>query len=157
MLLFPGQLLCSGLFSPDSTSNWFSAVALSHALIDNPNQKEQLLRVLLAKNIGKPPVTLMQQCMALLQQGTKTQSKLGLLILLCRWVSFCPAAVKMLLGIDTSISYLTALLSSQDNHEEISEILMQSMCALLVGLCVHFNDDSVPNYTKVSIRRFVLR
>lgn len=34
-----GQLLCSGLFSPDPVSNWFAAVALSHALVDNPGQK----------------------------------------------------------------------------------------------------------------------
>lgn len=34
--LTSGQLLCGGLFSFDSTSNWFSAVALLHALIENP-------------------------------------------------------------------------------------------------------------------------
>lgn len=48
-----GQLLCGGLFNNDSLSNWFSSVALMHTLIDNPAQKEQLLRVLLATNLGK--------------------------------------------------------------------------------------------------------
>ncbi|KMQ91697.1 general vesicular transport factor p115, partial [Lasius niger] len=72
--LTTGQLLCGGLFSADSLSNWFSAVALSHALIENISQKEQLLRVLLATNIGKPPVTLMQQCVMLLQQGVVIKS-----------------------------------------------------------------------------------
>lgn len=146
--LTTGQLLCGGLFSADSLSNWFSAVALSHALIDNIAQKEQLLRVLLATNIGKPPVTLMQQCVMLLQQGNKPQCKLGLLILLCRWTSYCPVAVKSFLAIDSSVAYLTALLSAHDNNEDLLEILIQSMCALLLGFCVHFNDDQVPNYTK---------
>ncbi|XP_063974327.1 general vesicular transport factor p115 [Diachasmimorpha longicaudata] len=146
--LTTGQLLCGGLFSPDPLSNWFSAVALSHALIDNLSQKEQLLRVLLATNIGKPPVTLLQQCVMLLQQGNKPQCKLGLLILLCRWTSYCPAAVKKFLAIDSSIAYLTALLSSHENNEDLQEILIQSMCALLIGICVHFNEDDVPNYTK---------
>ncbi|XP_024943329.1 general vesicular transport factor p115 isoform X2 [Cephus cinctus] len=146
--LTTGQLLCGGLFSSDSLSNWFSAVALSYALIDNVTQKEQLLRVLLATNIGKPPVTLMQQCVMLLQQGNKTQCKLGLLILLCRWTAQCPTAVKAFLGIDSSVAYLTALLSSQENNDDLQETLLQSMCALLIGLCVYFNDDTVPNYTK---------
>ncbi|KAL6264632.1 hypothetical protein P5V15_004733 [Pogonomyrmex californicus] len=149
--LTTGQLLCGGLFSVDSLSNWFSAVALSHALIENISQKEQLLRVLLATNIGKPPVTLMQQCVMLLQQGNKTQCKLGLLILLCRWTSYCPLAVKAFLAIDSSVAYLTALLSSQENNDDLQETLLQSMCALLIGICVHFNDDSIPTYTKEKI------
>ncbi|XP_048510355.1 general vesicular transport factor p115 isoform X2 [Athalia rosae] len=146
--LTTGQLLCGGLFSSDPLSNWFSAVALSHALINNSTQKEQLLRVLLATNIGKPPVTLMQQCVMLLQQGNKPQCKLGLLILLCRWVSYCPTAVKAFLTMESSVAYLTALLSAQENTDDLQETILQSMCALLLGLCVHFNDDSVPNYTK---------
>ncbi|KAH0955835.1 hypothetical protein HN011_005197 [Eciton burchellii] len=149
--LTTGQLLCGGLFSTDSLSNWFSAVALSHALIENISQKEQLLRVLLATNIGKLPVTLMQQCVMLLQQGNKTQCKLGLLILLCRWTSYCPVAVKLFLTINSSVAYLTALLSSQENNDDLQEILLQSMCALLIGICVHFNDDSVAIYTKEKV------
>lgn len=92
----------------------------------------------------------MQQCVMLLQQGNKTQCKLGLLILLCRWTSYCPLAVKSFLAIDSSVAYLTALLSSQENNDDLQETLLQSMCALLIGICVHFNDDSVPTYTKVN-------
>ncbi|CAM9203720.1 unnamed protein product, partial [Lampetra planeri] len=50
-----GQLLCGGLFSADSLSNWCAAVALAHALQDNLTQKEQLLRVQLATSLGKTP------------------------------------------------------------------------------------------------------
>lgn len=112
-------------------------------------QKEQLLKVLLATNIGKPPVKLMQQCVMLLQQSNKIQSKLGLLILLCTWTSYSAPAVKTFLTIENSIAYLTALLSSQENNDDLQECLLQNMCAFLIGICVHFNDDSVPNYTKV--------
>ncbi|VVD00610.1 unnamed protein product [Leptidea sinapis] len=73
--LTSGQLLCGGLFSSDVLSNWFSAVALMHGLIENPVQKEQLLRVLLATNVGSAPVSLLHQCILLLQQTTKLQSK----------------------------------------------------------------------------------
>ena len=63
-----GQLLCGGLFSADSLSNWCAAVALAHALQDNLPQKEQLLRVQLATSMGKPPVSLLQQCTNILSQ-----------------------------------------------------------------------------------------
>lgn len=63
-----GQLLCGGLFSSDSLSNWCAAVALAHALQDNLTQKEQLLRVQLATSLGKPPVSLLQQCTNILSQ-----------------------------------------------------------------------------------------
>lgn len=63
-----GQLLCGGLFSGDSLSNWFAAVALLHAISENDTQKEQLLRVQLATSIGSPPVSLLQQCCNILAQ-----------------------------------------------------------------------------------------
>ena len=63
-----GQLLCGGLFSQDPLSNWYAAVALSHALKDNTSQKEQLLRVQLATGLGNPPVSLLQQCTNILMQ-----------------------------------------------------------------------------------------
>lgn len=63
-----GQLLCGGLFSADSLSNWCAAVALAHALQENLTQKEQLLRVQLATSLGKPPVSLLQQCTNILSQ-----------------------------------------------------------------------------------------
>lgn len=63
-----GHLLCSGLFSMDTLSKWFAAVALSHALVDNPTQKEQLLRVQLATRMGSPAISLMNQCSQMLQQ-----------------------------------------------------------------------------------------
>jgi len=63
-----GQLLCGGLFSTDSLSNWCAAVALAHALQENAALKEQLLRVQLATSIGNPPVSLLQQCTNILSQ-----------------------------------------------------------------------------------------
>uniref|UniRef100_A0A672M8B0 General vesicular transport factor p115 n=1 Tax=Sinocyclocheilus grahami TaxID=75366 RepID=A0A672M8B0_SINGR len=66
-----GQLLCGGLFSADSLSNWCAAVALAHALQDNLTQKEQLLRVQLATSLGKPPVSLLQQCTNILSQDSQ--------------------------------------------------------------------------------------
>lgn len=63
-----GQLLCGGLFSGDSLSNWFAAVAMLHAILGNTSQREQLLRVQLATSLGNPPVSLLQQCCNMLAQ-----------------------------------------------------------------------------------------
>ena len=67
-MITAGQLLCGGLFSADSLSTWFAAVALLHAIVDNSTQKEQLLRVQLATSLGNPPVSLLQQCSNILAQ-----------------------------------------------------------------------------------------
>lgn len=60
------HLLCQGLFSKESLGSWFAAVALSYALIDNPDGKEKLLNVKLASNDLDPP-TLLQQIVSSIQ------------------------------------------------------------------------------------------
>uniref|UniRef100_A0A1Z5L0I5 Proteasome subunit beta type n=1 Tax=Ornithodoros moubata TaxID=6938 RepID=A0A1Z5L0I5_ORNMO len=141
-----GQLLCGGLFTGEALSNWFSAVALSHALVDNPTQKEQLLRVQLATSVGNPPVSLMQQCTTILQQGGKLPTRLGLLMLMSTWLANCTLAVMQFLNIPTSVPYLTSQVSlaEGDEHEDI----VQGLCAFLLGICIEFNDDSVPSFTR---------
>ncbi|XP_066249415.1 general vesicular transport factor p115 [Euwallacea similis] len=148
-----GQLLCSGLFSNDSLSNWFSAVALSHCLIENPAQKEQLLRVLLATNLGAQPVTLLSQCGVYLQQTSKLQAKLGVLTLLSMWMAHCPAAITVFLTVPGAMAFLTAQTSATefDNNAE----LLQGLCAFIMGLCVLFNDNSVPNYSKENLSHLI--
>ncbi|KAF7273450.1 general vesicular transport factor p115 [Rhynchophorus ferrugineus] len=148
-----GQLLCSGLFSNDSLSNWFCAVALSHCLIENPSQKEQLLRVLLATNLGAQPVTLLNQCGVFLQHTSKLQAKLGILMLISMWMAHCPAAVKIFLNVPGAMAFLTAQTSASefDNNEE----LLQGLCAFIMGLCVLFNDNSVQNYSKENLAQLI--
>lgn len=135
-----GQLLCGGLFGSDPVSNWFSAVALSHALLENGAQKvmrssssssrsgfepspggtlkgflfrlqEQLLRVQLATGAGSPPVSLLQQCATLLEAGSKILTRLGILQLLCTWLAHCPVAVAHLLRLPGVVAHLTAYVS----------------------------------------------
>eukprot|EP00064_Thunnus_orientalis_P007463 superscaffoldBa00000833_g7484 len=110
-----GQLLCGGLFSADSLSNWCAAVALAHALQDNLTQKEQLLRVQLATSLGKPPVSLLQQCTNILSQ-------------------------------------LTAQISENLGEDER---LVQGLCALLLGICIYYNDNSLENYTKEKLKQLI--
>ncbi|XP_035387601.1 general vesicular transport factor p115 isoform X5 [Electrophorus electricus] len=154
-----GQLLCGGLFSADSLSNWCAAVALGHALQDNLTQKEQLLRVQLATSLGKPPVSLLQQCTNILSQGDKlsrrgsrVQARVGLLMLLCTWMSNCPIAVTHFLHNQDNVPFLTAQISENLGEDER---LVQGLCALLLGICIYYNDNSLENYTREKLKQLV--
>ncbi|XP_047535372.1 general vesicular transport factor p115 isoform X1 [Vanessa atalanta] len=153
--LTSGQILCGGLFSSDLLSNWFSAVALMHALIDNTTQKEQLLRVLLATNIGSTPVSLLHQCTLLLQQTTKLQSKVALLMLLAQWTAHCPAAVACFLRASGAVACLVNHTSC--NEHDDNDCLLQGLSAFLLAICIHFNDDSVPSQSADSLRQLLLK
>ncbi|KAK3089231.1 hypothetical protein FSP39_001968 [Pinctada imbricata] len=148
-----GQLLCGGLFSGDSLSNWFASVALLHAIMGNEQQKEQLLRVQLATSLGSPPVSLLQQCCNILAQGGKVQTRIGLLMLLCGWMMDCPIAVAHFLANSANIPYLITQVSASDNDE--NESIVQGLCAFSLGISVLFNDDSNETFNKVSLRQII--
>ncbi|XP_017732093.1 PREDICTED: general vesicular transport factor p115 [Rhinopithecus bieti] len=147
-----GQLLCGGLFSTDSLSNWCAAVALAHALQENATQKEQLLRVQLATSIGNPPVSLLQQCTNILSQGSKIQTRVGLLMLLCTWLSNCPIAVTHFLHNSANVPFLTAQIAENLGEEEQ---LVQGLCALLLGISIYFNDNSLESYKKEKLKQLI--
>ncbi|XP_034489845.1 general vesicular transport factor p115 isoform X2 [Drosophila innubila] len=154
--LSTGQLLCTGLFSTDTLANWFSAVAIMHTLVENVAQKEELLRVLLATPGGQRPITLLEQCTNLMQQERyRLQSKVGLLMLLSVWLAHCPAAVKALLETQGTMAYLTAQLCANEHDER--EYLVQGMCAFLMGLCIQFNDNSLPNQRREDISQLIIK
>ncbi|GFS31054.1 general vesicular transport factor p115 [Nephila pilipes] len=150
-----GQLLCGGLFSMDSVSNWFAAVALSHALVDNPTQKEQLLRVQLATSVGNPAISLVNQCAMMLQQGGKLQTRLGLLMLMSTWLAHCTIAVMQFLSIPTNIPFLTSQVNLAEGDE--NEDLVQGICAFLLGICIEFNDNSQPSFTKDDLCQLIVK
>ncbi|MXQ94977.1 hypothetical protein E5288_WYG019224 [Bos mutus] len=157
-----GQLLCGGLFSTDSLSNWCAAVALAHALQENATQKEQLLRVQLATSIGNPPVSLLQQCTNILSQvkflltcllqGSKIQTRVGLLMLLCTWLSNCPIAVTHFLHNSANVPFLTGQIAENLGEEEQ---LVQGLCALLLGISIYFNDNSLETYMKEKLKQLI--
>ncbi|KAG5674407.1 hypothetical protein PVAND_004381 [Polypedilum vanderplanki] len=154
--LTSGQLLCGGLFSMDALSNWFSAVSLFHALVDNQNQKEQLLRSLVATSTSSKPVSLLQQCFNLLQQGQyKHQSKIGILMFLSMWLAKCELAVRSFLSISGTISFLIAQITANEHDE--NEYLIQGLCAFLMGICIQFNDNSVEGHRRDDLCQLLIK
>ncbi|XP_053672754.1 general vesicular transport factor p115 [Anopheles nili] len=151
-----GQLLCRSLFSTDPLSNWFAAVSLSHALLENSAQKEQLLRVVLATSHTSKPVSLLEQCSQLLQQANcKFQSKVGLLMLLSVWLSHCQLAVRTFLLIPGTVAYLTGQISANEHGD--NEYLVQGLCAFLMGICIQFNDNSVQEHQREFLCQLLIK
>ncbi|XP_060552490.1 general vesicular transport factor p115-like isoform X2 [Ruditapes philippinarum] len=148
-----GQLLCGGLFSTDSLSNWFAAVAMLNAISDNATQKEQLLRVQLATSLGNPPVSLLQQCCNIVAQGGRVQTRLGILMLLATWMADCPTAVSHFLFNTANVPYLISQVSSSDGDE--NEQNVQGLCAFLLGICLLSNDDQNETFTTASLRQII--
>jgi len=142
-----GQLLCGGLFSPDPVSNWLCSASLSHVFMDSDKMKIELLRVQLSTTVGSPPVSLINQCVKILQHAasSNTSIRFGVLQLLCSWVAGCTPAVTMLLSSPEALSFLLNQIGSNEHDE--TERLSHGLCAVLLGLCILHNDDSVPGCT----------
>ncbi|ESN92897.1 hypothetical protein HELRODRAFT_69392 [Helobdella robusta] len=148
-----GQLLCTGLFNNDPLSTWFSAISLLHSIINNQDQKEQLLRVQLATSLGNTPVTLIQQCANMLSMGLRFQTRVGLLQLLCHWLADCSNGVTHFLLESSNVPYLISHVSSSEGDE--NEMIIRGLCAFLLGILVLFNNNQVHSFHKSDLRQII--
>merc|ERR1719354_278968 len=136
-----GQLLCGGLFSNDPISNWLCSVAVAQVISESAQLKEELLRVQLATQGGTAPMSLLVQSMNLIQHNASITTRLGLLQLICVWVSNCPPAVTCLLQVEGSVNFLMAQICS--NEHDDTEKVANGLCAFLLGLCILYNNNTV--------------
>ena len=148
-----GQLLCGGLFSPDPVSNWLCSAAMSHVFLDNHNMKAELLRVQLSTTSGAEPVPLLCQCIKLCANTVNNSTRSGFLQLLCSWVSSCPPATTMLLESKETLSFLLNQIGSNEHDER--ERLSHGLCAVLLGLCIIFNENKVDGSTAHELTQLV--
>ncbi|XP_060844958.1 general vesicular transport factor p115 [Rhopalosiphum padi] len=148
------NLLCRGLFNKEPLNSWFSAVVLSHALIDNPEGKEKLLNVKLSSSDNDPP-TLLQQIVSSIQTNDKAQFKIGYLMFLSTWFAHCSLAVESFLKINTGIPYFITQTNRLEN-EEIEEIV-SGLSTFIMGICLAFNPDTVDNFKKDSLRHLITK
>ena len=149
-----GQLLCGGLFSNDSLSNWLSAVSLCHGMFDQEDLKSDLLKVqVTTAGDARGPVSLLEQVLDILQQSNQVQTRIGLLILCSTWVRQSTAAVNASLKTHGVIPFLTGQIGSNE-HDEM-ERLSQGLCAFLLGLLIIGNDNSVPNFSQDELMQLI--
>ena len=149
-----GQVLCAGIFGNDSLSIWMTAMSLAAAL--NSSQKPQLLRVQLSMQ-GKGQVTLLQQCSDVLvnMPDLKPLSRVGLLVLLCTWLTDCTSAVTSFLDNPVNIPYLTGMIEQHYNND--TDQIIGGLCATLIGICLVYNDGSSSGYSPETLREIITR
>lgn len=127
---------------------WFVLIALSHTLVNNPTQREHMLRVQISTEPNAPPTTLMcylSQRLVQCASGPATlQRRISLLQFLSIWLANCPAAVGAYLEIPENISFLISqiALGVEGGDEGTLEPIVQGLCSFLFGLCLCFNNDS---------------
>ncbi|XP_042573500.1 general vesicular transport factor p115 [Cyprinus carpio] len=91
-------------------------------------------------------------CFCFCVQGSRVQTKVGLLMLLCTWISNCPIAVMHFLHNQDNVPFLTGQISENLGEDER---LVQGLCALLLGICIYYNDNSLENYTKEKLKQLI--
>lgn len=134
-----GQLLCGGIISNEPLTCWLSANALMHVIMHGKQPKEQLLRVLLAKSDNNLSISLLEKCATLVQTRKDIQSKVGLLMMLCTWLSESKKSVKAFMSVPDILEYLVSqTIGNQDNEDEV---LFQGLCAFLLGNCLQYSDN----------------
>uniref|UniRef100_A0A8C0G6U1 USO1 vesicle transport factor n=1 Tax=Chelonoidis abingdonii TaxID=106734 RepID=A0A8C0G6U1_CHEAB len=86
------------------------------------------------------------------RRGSKVQTRVGLLMLLCTWLSDCPIAVTHFLHNSANIPFLTGQIAENLGEEEQ---LVQGLCALLLGICIYYNDNSLENCRKEKLKQLI--
>lgn len=141
-----GQLLCGGLISNETLTNWLSSIALMHVLIQGQSPKEQLLRVLLAKSDNNLSISLLQKCTTILQTRTEAQTKIGILMLLCTWLTGSRKSVKAFMLIPGICEHLVSEIIGNDDNED--EVLYQGLCAFLLANCLELSDNATTGFNR---------
>ena len=70
----------------------------------------------------------------------------SLLMLLSTWLANSSVAVANFVSISTNVPYLTSQVGLIESDDV--ELIVQGLCAFLLGICLCYNDNSVPSFTK---------
>ncbi|KAM7156963.1 general vesicular transport factor p115 isoform 6-T7 [Molossus nigricans] len=73
-------------------------------------------------------------------------------MLLCTWLSNCPIAVTHFLHNSANVPFLTGQIAENLGEEEQ---LVQGLCALLLGISIYFNDNSLESYMKEKLKQII--
>jgi hypothetical protein len=123
-------------------------------MTDQESLKVELLKVQVSSaGDSRGPVSLLQQCLNILQQTNSVQTRIGLLMLISNWTNHCIPAVSHVLSTNGVIPFLTGQIGSNE-HDEM-ERLSQGLCAFLLGLLIIGNDNSVASYSQEELMQLI--
>ncbi|KER32306.1 hypothetical protein T265_01535 [Opisthorchis viverrini] len=161
-----GQLLFGGLFSDEVLSVWFSAIALSHCILDNPQLKEELLRFQMALAPDGSSIRLLQHCLLCFEkcgvipltqtnpnfsflpyipfQSNRFQARIGMLQFLCSWLAYCPEAIHCFLSgpsENDSNSSVTAINAASADPKSGTKSVRGSNWSMLLAEAATLGDE----------------
>jgi hypothetical protein len=150
-----GDLLIKGYTGVDSIGCWCCGITLSY-LTNTPKSKQAMLEMVGSINqsrvYGK---TLMEISFDILKDPSSSfHAHVAVLILMATWLSNCGSAVEKLLSIPDTLSYFISQLCTQSIEDE-SQILIQSLCSFVIGLCLLHNNNKTP-FTSESIEQLII-
>ncbi|TGZ67980.1 hypothetical protein CRM22_004500 [Opisthorchis felineus] len=178
-----GQLLFGGLFSDEVLSVWFSAIALSHCILDNPQLKEELLRFQMALGPDGSSIRLLQHCLSCFERSNRFQARIGMLQFLCSWLAYCPEAVHCFLSgppendSNSSVTAINAasadpksgaksvrgsnwsmlLAEAATLGDEEEDVLVRGLITLLACICIIYNPGDVVGFDRATLKNTLER
>lgn len=155
----PGTAIIESLFDLDSSRKrdpwhcWFPSILLAH-LIDGNEAAKQVL----SKHAIEEEEVLTVLMLSLVKIGndsrgsTCQKSIIGYLQLLVIWFHDSPASINSFLQEGPFVQYLLERITHQSSSLETE---IQGLCALILGCCVLYNDESVEEFGAEALKGII--
>ncbi|OAF67253.1 General vesicular transport factor, partial [Intoshia linei] len=140
-----GTLLVGCLSSFDCVSSWFSAMALSAAIMSNYQAKELMMKVNFSSGVASKPSSLFLHSCRILLESNVYHTKIGICILIIEWLYDFPPVASLLLSQPDFILYVTS--SIWENECDLLHNTFKALSAYLLG-CIHFYSIPESNSTQ---------
>ena len=158
----PGSVILEALFDLDTSRKrdpwhcWFASGLLSHLINGNEDAKRMLLKHKMIDSDGEEDEDVLTALMVNLiriardsRGSTCQKSIIAYLQLIVIWFHESPTLVKHFLQEGSYIQYLIERITHQSYQQDIQ---IQGISALILGICVLYNDESVPNFGSEALK-----
>lgn len=161
----PGSMILEALFDLDSSRKkdpwhcWFASFLLCHMINGNEEAKKMLLKHVLIDSDGEEDEDILTALMLNLiriardSRGATCQKSItGYLQLILVWFHESPLSIKHFLLEGSYIQYLIERITQQSHHQDIQ---IQGISALILGICVLYNDESVQSFGSEALKSVI--
>ena len=161
----PGSIILEALFDLDSSRKrdpwhcWFASSLLCHLINGNEEAKRMLLKHHMIDSDGEEDEDILTALMLNLiriardsRGSTCLKSIIGYLQLILIWFHESPTPIKHFLQEGSYIQYLIERIT---HHSQQQDTQIQGISALILGICVLYNDESVPNFGSEALKSVI--
>ncbi|KAJ3337518.1 Vesicle-mediated ER to Golgi transport protein [Gonapodya sp. JEL0774] len=144
-----GSLLVEALIDwrgarKDPFRSWFAAVEMLHIVRKNETTKGLLAAISVQDEV-------FQSIILAAREQLDVRVQCGLYSLLCTWLFEFPKGIGMFLEEGVNLQFLIEQIKQSSNVDP----LVQGLAAFLLGICLEFNDDTHPSFSRASLQQLV--